>query len=174
MRKFLLPSTLLFLLLGGCVRPPDGVPTVSDFELERYLGTWYEIARLDHSFERGLIDVTADFSRGEDGAIKVVNRGYDPNQERWREAVGRAHFVDDPNAGLLKVSFFGPFYGAYNIIELDRTSYQWALVCGSSRDYLWILARYPELPPRIRSSLVARARELGFSTEELILVPHQR
>lgn len=151
---------------------PDGVEPVRDFELPRYLGTWYEIARLDHRFERGLSRVTATYSSREDGGVKVVNRGYDAESERWEEAVGRAYFIEAPNVGRLKVSFFGPFYGGYNIIALDD-DYQWSLVAGPSRDYLWILARSPELPEDTVAELVALARALDFPTEELIFVNHE-
>jgi len=165
---------LALAALAGCVRVPKGVPTVEGFELERYLGRWYEVARLDHSFERGLNRVSADYSRRQDGGIRVINRGYDPLAGSWREATGRAYFVRDNRSGLLKVSFFGPFYGAYNIIELDRDRYDWALVCGPSRDYLWILSRTPDLSPEIREELTSRARRLGFPVERLITVTHGR
>jgi len=165
---------LLLSALTGCVRIPEGVPTVRGFELERYLGRWYEIARLDHPFERGLTRVSADYSLRQDGGIRVVNRAYDPRAENWREAVGRAYFVRDDSRGLLKVSFFGPFYGTYNIIALDREGYGWALVCGPSRDYLWILSRTPELSPALREELTGIARQLGFPVEGLISVAHDR
>lgn len=163
---------LALLCLAGCTGVPEGVEPVRDLELSRYLGTWYEIARLDHGFERGLSRVTATYSRHEDGGVKVVNRGYDAESERWKEAVGRAYFIGEPNVGRLKVSFFGPFYGAYNVIALDA-DYRWSLVVGPSRDYLWILARSPELPDDTVAELVERARELDFPTEELIFVSHE-
>lgn len=162
----------MLLCLAGCTGVPDGVEPVRDFELPRYLGTWYEIARLDHRFERGLSRVTATYSSREDGGVKVVNRGYDAESERWEEAVGRAYFIEAPNVGRLKVSFFGPFYGGYNVIALDD-DYQWSLVAGPSRDYLWILARSPELPDDTVAELVARARALDFPTEALIFVNHE-
>jgi len=171
MRAFSIVALLLGALTG-CVRVPAGVPTVEGVEFERYLGRWYEIARLDHPFERGLSSVSADYSRRKDGGIRVVNRGYDRQAGRWREAVGRAYFVRGNRRGLLKVSFFGPFYGAYNIIDLDRQGYAWALVCGPSRDYLWILSRTPDLSPEIREGLTAHARRLGFPVDGLITVTH--
>lgn len=151
---------------------PEGVEPVRDFELEPYLGTWYEIARLDHSFERGLSRVTATYSPREDGGVKVVNRGYDAEAGEWEEAVGRAYFIEEPNVGRLKVSFFGPFYGGYNVIALDE-DYRWSLVAGPNRDYLWILARSPDLAEDVVADLVARAERLDFPTEELIYVSHQ-
>ncbi|MDO3379050.1 lipocalin family protein [Geoalkalibacter halelectricus] len=164
---------LVFLAaLSGCVRVPAGVSVVDGFELERYLGRWYEIARLDHPFERGLIAVTADYSLGEGGAIEVLNRGYDPAKERWKEARGRAYPVGAPGEGRLKVSFFGPFYGAYNIIALDHAEYSYALVSGPSRNYLWILAREPRMEPALLAELVGQADRLGFVVDELIFVEH--
>jgi apolipoprotein D and lipocalin family protein len=166
-------SGIIMLVMVGCVAVPSGIEPVTGFELERYLGRWYEIARLDHSFERGLTHVTADYHRQEDGRIQVVNRGYRPAEDRWEEAEGVAVPVGAPDVGRLKVSFFGPFYGGYNIIALDRTAYRHALVCGPSRSYLWILARDPILAPAVLGDLVARARVLGFATEELIMVEHK-
>jgi apolipoprotein D and lipocalin family protein len=159
------------LLLGACTGIPAGVEPVSDFELERYLGRWYEIARLDHRFERGLTAVTAEYSRRDDGGVRVVNRGYDADAGEWQSATGKAYFVDAPDTGRLKVSFFGPFYGAYNVIALDE-DYRWAMVAGPSLDYLWILARTPALDDAVVSRLVDQAARLGFATGELIFVDH--
>jgi len=160
---------MVFMVLG-CVAVPEGVTPVTDFELSRYLGRWYEIARLDHSFERGLVNVTAEYALEEDGRVRVINKGYRPAKEAWEIAQGVAAFVGATDVGRLKVSFFGPFYGGYNIIALDKVSYQYALVCGPSRPYLWILAREPQLDPAVTDTLVARARALGFATERLIMV----
>ncbi len=140
--------------------------------MNRYLGTWYEIARLDHSFERGLTSVTATYTLRKDGGIHVVNRGYDIASKKWKQAEGRAYFVETPDLGRLKVSFFGPFYGAYNIIALDKNHYQYSMVCGPNRSYLWILARQPVMDPKIRESLIDYARSLEFETDKLILVDH--
>ena len=173
MRLSALLSLSCALLLSACTSVPDGVTPVSSFELERYLGRWYEIARLDHSFERGLSDVTADYSLQADGSVEVINRGYDGNKAEWREAVGRAVFIGERDVGSLKVSFFGPFYGGYHIADLDQPGYRWALVTGPDRDYLWILARTPDLPAEVRERLVNKARALGFDTEALIWVRHK-
>lgn len=154
--------------LAGCVGLPDGVSAIDGFELPRYLGTWHEIARLDHSFERGLTRVTADYSLRDDGAVKVVNRGFDAKNGEWQEAEGKAYFVETPNIGRLKVSFFGPFYGAYNIVELDRENYAYSLVAGPDRSYLWILARTPQLEPATLQRLLDKARSLGFAVDKLI------
>lgn len=171
MNKFKLISFLLVLLLAllsGCTGIPDGIEPVSDFDLQRYLGKWYEIARLDHSFERGLSNITASYQLRPDGGVDVVNRGYDEQRRTWREARGKAYLVDDPATGRLKVSFFGPFYGGYNIIGLDPGHYSYALVCGPNHRYLWILARNPQMSPDILQPLLKRARQLGFATDQLI------
>lgn len=169
MRRF---SVLLLSCIFGCVGMPEGVRPVEGFEVERYLGSWYEIARLDHSFERGMTRVTARYSMREDGGLRVVNRGFLAKENRWKEAEGKAFFVQGGDVGYLKVSFFGPFYGSYVVLDLDRENYQYALVCGPSRSYLWILARTPELAPEVRDRLVGKARALGFDTDRLIFVEH--
>jgi apolipoprotein D and lipocalin family protein len=161
---------VLLFVLCSCAHIPDGVVAIRGFDLQRYLGHWYEIARLDHSFERGLINVSATYSLAEDGSLRVVNRGFDPRQKRWKEAEGQGHFVSGTDEGRLKVSFFGPFYGGYNILDIDRRDYSYALVCGNSRSYLWILARQPRLPGEVVSSLTRKAKELGFDTDALIHV----
>lgn len=161
-------------MLVACTSVPTGITPVSPFELERYLGTWYEIARLDHSFERGLSDVSAHYRLNPDGSVEVINRGYDAEDSAWREAVGRALFVGDSDTGSLKVSFFGPFYGGYHVAELDREAYRWALVVGPNRDYLWILARDKQLDDDVRDKLLTTARNAGFDTAALIWVEHAR
>lgn len=165
----MLAGSMLVLVLG-CVALPEGITPVTDFELHRYLGRWYEVARLDHAFERGLVNVTAEYTLEEDGRVRVINKGYRPAEDQWEIAEGVAAFVGATDIGRLKVSFFGPFYGGYNIIALDKEAYQYALVCGPSRSYLWILAREPRLDPVVTEDLVARARALGFATDQLIMV----
>lgn len=162
-------------LLNSCMGVPDNVSIVEGVDAEQYLGTWYEIARLDHSFERGLDNVTAHYALQDDGSIKVTNQGYNREKKEWDTAIGKAYFIDAPNAdktytGKLKVSFFGPFYGAYNIIALDKKYYNYVMVCGPNKDYLWILSRTPELTYPIKQHLVSQANELGFATENLIYV----
>jgi apolipoprotein D and lipocalin family protein len=165
---------LLFTIwLTGCVWIPDDVKPVENFELEKYLGKWYEIARLDHSFERGLSRVTSDYSMRSDGGVKVVNRGYSAEKGSWRVAEGKAYFVKEPDLGYLKVSFFGPFYGAYVVLELDQEGYQYSLVSGPDKNYLWILARSPAIKENIKNMLIAKAKALGFETNRLIYVKHE-
>lgn len=168
--------TLLFTLsLTACsTMPPEGVHPVTSFDINRYLGQWYEIARLDHSFERGMSDVNATYALQDDGSVKVINRGYDTRRQAWKEAIGRALFTGDKNTGSLKVSFFGPFYGGYHVVALDQQHYRWSLVAGPDRDYLWILARDMTLSADVRQQLLAQAQALGFATDKLIWVDHQR
>jgi apolipoprotein D and lipocalin family protein len=158
--------------LAGCTGVPEGVEPVRGFDADRYLGTWYEIARLDHRFERGLDDVTATYVANPDGSIAVVNRGLERGQCRRKEARGRAVFLGPRDRASLAVTFFWPFAGGYHVFALDTRDYGWALVSGPSRDYLWILARSPDLPEPVRGDLVARARALGFPVEQLIAVRH--
>lgn len=162
----------LLLALGACTGKPDGVDPVGGFDAARYLGVWYEVMRLDHSFERGLTRVSATYTARADESIGVLNRGYDPKNCRWKDAEGRAVFQGPPDVGSLSVTFFWPFAGGYHVVDLDRDGYQWALVSGPSRSYLWILARRADLDPAIRAILVQKARSLGFPVGELILVDH--
>jgi apolipoprotein D and lipocalin family protein len=173
-RATLLAVTITLTLAACSTAPPDGVLPVQGFDIQRYLGKWHEIARLDHSFERGLSDVSATYTRQDDGSIKVVNRGFDIRRGTWKEAVGHALFIGNQQTASLKVSFFGPFYGGYHLIALDHEHYRWSLVAGPSRDYLWILAREKTLPEVIREQLVGEAKRLGFATEQLIWVEHTR
>lgn len=163
---------LVGLIAAGCVGVPAQVTTVENFDAKRYMGTWYEIARLDHSFERGLENVTAQYSLRNDGGIDVLNQGFDPRTRQWKQARGRAYFVSGSQTGRLKVSFFGPFYGSYNIMALDEKAYSYALVCGPTTAYLWILARGPRLDPAVQSALIQKARDFGFPTDHLIMVKH--
>ena len=157
------------LALGACVSVPEGIEPVAGFDAERYLGTWYEIARLDHRFERGLENVTAEYSRGEDGTLRVVNRGWDADDGEWSEVEGRARFVEDPDTGHLKVSFFGPFWSSYVVFELDE-GYERAYVTGNDRDTLWLLARTPTVEEGAYEAFVEESEALGFDVDGLIRV----
>jgi apolipoprotein D and lipocalin family protein len=165
-------SLVLILLLTGCVGTPDNVKPVDNFKLEKYLGKWYEIARLDHPFERGLSRVTAEYSLRDDGGLRIINRGYSTKENEWKEAEGKAYFVKGPDQGYLKASFFGPFYGSYIVFELDHENYQYSLVCGPDKSYFWILARGPQISEEIKNLLISKAAALGFDTRELIYVNH--
>jgi len=171
---WLIWSLLLCIGCIGCTGVPEGLEPVEGFETDRYLGTWFEIARFDHSFERGLEDVSATYTRREDRGLRVRNRGYDPERGEWREAIGRAYPIADPSVASLKVSFFGPFYGGYHVIALDRDRYDAALVSGPTRDYLWILARERSLDPERREALIASAIAAGFDVDQLIWVAQTR
>lgn len=164
---------VITMLFTGCVGIPENVTPVSNFKLEKYLGKWYEFARFDHSFERGLSRTTADYSLRDDGGVRVLNRGYIVEENKWKEAEGKAFFVDSPDQGYLKVSFFGPFYGSYIIVELDQENYQYSLVCGPDKSYLWILSRTPDLKEETKQMLVSKAAALGFDTSKLIYVDLQ-
>lgn len=163
------------LLVAGCAStaPPAGVTAVSPFDLQRYQGRWYEIARLDHRFERGMTNVSAEYTPQPDGSVRVVNRGYQPESGNWREAVGKGLFTGPSHVGSLKVSFFGPFYGGYHVVALDP-DYRWALVLGADTEYCWILARDKALGAAARDAIVARAKALGVDTSALIWVRHDR
>jgi len=169
MKKILL---VLLGLLTGCVKIPANVQPVDGFNINKYMGTWYEIARLDHSFERGLTQVSAEYSLREDGGVRVVNRGYSEKKKTWKEAEGKAYFVGRPDQGYLKVSFFGPFYGSYIIFDLDHQNYQYSLVCGPDTSYLWLLARSPQMDQELKDILIAKAAALNFDTDKLIFVDH--
>ncbi len=164
----------LIFLLSGCVGIPENVKPVENFKLENYLGKWYEIARLDHSFERGLSRVTADYSLRDDGGLKVINRGYSVKDNKWKEAEGKAYFVRGSDQGYLKVSFFGPFYGSYIVFELDHENYQYSLVSGPDKSYFWILARTPQINENIKNVLIVKAAALGFDTSKLIHVNNEQ
>lgn len=163
----------LLFMLSACTGIPEGLNSVTPFEINRYLGKWYEIARLDHRFERGLEGISADYSLQEDGSIKVINSGYNVQSGKLKQAEGKAYFIGRTDVGSLKVSFFGPFYGGYHIIELDKKDYQYAMISGPDRDYLWILSRTPTLDTAILERLKSRAKDLGFAVDQLIY-PKQR
>lgn len=163
-------SAFIPLLMSNCLGIPDGVEPVQNLDLKRYQGIWYEIARLDHSFERGLEQVTAEYLLRDDGSVKVINRGYSPEKKKWQEASGKARFADKEGSGHLKVSFFGPFYGSYVVFELDQEQYQYAFVTGASKSYLWLLARTPQVDEAVIKHFIQQSEELGYPIDELIFV----
>ncbi|WP_017445630.1 lipocalin family protein [Gayadomonas joobiniege] len=159
------------VLLAACTSTPSGIQPVDNFNLSKYLGKWYEIARYDHSFEEGLRQVTAEYSLKPNGDVKVINRGFDPEESRWQQAEGKAHFVDDKTKGHLAVSFFGPFYSSYVIFSLDN-DYQTALVTGPDRDYFWILSRSPKIEKTKLDNLIQFAESKGFERHKMVFVEH--
>ena len=161
------------LFVSGCaVRVPDNLQPVTNFDVKRYAGTWYELARIDHRFEKGLVKTSAQYSLNPDGTVKVVNRGFNPAKNEWKEAVGTARFLGDPQTAALKVSFFGPFYGGYNVVRLSD-DYQTALVIGNTRDYFWLLSRQKTMPEAQKQALLAEAARLGVDLNKVIEVPQR-
>lgn len=164
---------IMSLVISGCQSMPDGVKPVDNFDLNRYQGTWYEIARLDHRFEKGMDNVSANYSLRDDGKLKVVNKGFKVEPQKWSSVTGKAYQVEE-NKGFLKVSFFGPFYGSYVVYELDQENYEYAFVTGNTHDYLWLLARKPQVSEEVIKKFVKSAKELGFETDKLIYVNQDR
>ena len=165
--KYLSFSLLILTALSACTGMPDGVEPVTGFDKSRYLGTWHEIARLDHSFERDLVDVKAEYSLRDDGAVRVINSGTDSTTGERKVAEGHAKFVGDDGTAHLKVSFFGPFYGSYIVFELDP-DYRYAFVAGYNTNYLWLLARETNVSEDIRKRFTDRAGDLGFAVDDLV------
>ncbi len=153
-------------LCWGCSSPLTVDNSVSgDLNLEKYLGTWYEIARFDHTFERGMTFCKATYTLREDEKVDVLNTGIKDGEPK--EAKGKAKLTNNPR--ILRVSFFGPFYGDYRIMLLDE-DYQWVLVGGSDDSYLWILSRTPQLEDAIKEKILAEATKRGYDTTQLIWV----
>ena len=171
--NILLMGSLFLLGLTSCGTIPKGVSAVDPFDKDKYLGKWYEIARIDFSFERNLNNTTAEYSIRPDGKIKVVNRGYNTKKEKWEEAVGKARFVGNERVGQLQVSFFGPFYAGYNVLAIDE-NYQYALVGGDDFKYLWLLSRQKTMPEAVKNEYVEKAKTLGYHAEDLIWVEHDK
>ena len=170
-------KTVLLLIgvftLSGCLGMPESVQPITGFELERYLGEWYEIARLDHSFEKGLSQVTAEYRLRDDGGLLVINRGFSVSENEWKKAEGKAYFVNRNSEGYLKVSFFGPFYGSYVVFELERENYQYAFISGPSKKYLWLLSRTPIVGKEVIEKFIEMSKSRGFDTDSLIFVQHK-
>jgi apolipoprotein D and lipocalin family protein len=159
------------LSFNACSSIPKGATAVNPFEKEKYLGKWYEIARMDFKFERNLNNTTATYSVNDIGSIKVDNQGYNYVTKEWKQAIGKAKFAGDENTAMLKVSFFGPFYAGYNVIALDK-EYKYALVAGQNLNYLWILSRETEIPEDIKQNYLKIAENLGFKTSDLLWIVH--
>ena len=161
------------LLLSACATGiPEGLKPVSGFDAVRYMGVWYEAARIDNSFECGLTAVQAEYTLLPDSSVRVVNSGYDPAVGKWRSAKASANFSGPSSEGAFDICFFWPFYGAYNIVALDADAYQWAIVCGYERGYLWLLTREREPSPELLASMVEKAKSLGFDTSKLHFIEH--
>ncbi|MFC1565542.1 lipocalin family protein [Candidatus Neomarinimicrobiota bacterium] len=162
------------LLIINCMDKTKPAEPIKSFELDKYLGKWYEIARLDHRFERGLQNVSAEYSLKANGTVKVVNSGFSTKKNKWKCATGKAKFVNDSSIGFLKVSFFGPFYGSYIIFELDKENYQYAFIAGNNTSYLWLLSRTPTVSDELMDRFITHTKELGFNTDNLIFVKQNK
>lgn len=173
--KYFYPVAVLFILILmiSCQNIPENAHAVQGFEKEKYLGTWYEIARLDFKYEEGLNNTSAHYALNDDGSIKVTNKGFNVEKKEWEEANGKAKFVGDENIGMLKVSFFGPFYSGYNVIAVDE-NYDYALVAGKNLNYLWILSRETIIPADIKKEYLKIAEEVGYEVANLIWVEHDQ
>ncbi|MDP9081033.1 MAG: lipocalin family protein [Bacteroidota bacterium] len=161
------------LNLTSCVSIPKGAVAVTPFDKEKYLGKWYEIARLDFKYEKNLDNVTAEYSLHDDGLIAVKNQGFNYVKKEWKQSTGKAKFVNDEHTGRLQVSFFGPFYAGYNVIALDH-DYRYALIAGNDLSYLWILSREKTIPPSVRTKYLELAKSLGYDTDKLVWDKHDR
>ena len=170
-RSFL--SLTVLMAFFSCKSIPDGAMAVKPFDSNKYLGKWYEIARLDFKYERDLNNTTATYSLNDDGTIKVVNRGFNVKTREQKEAIGKAKFAGSKDEAMLKVSFFGPFYAGYNVIALDP-DYRYALVAGKNLKYLWFLSRETTMPENVKQDYLERAQALGYATNELIWVEHDQ
>ncbi|MCX6121799.1 MAG: lipocalin family protein [Ignavibacteriales bacterium] len=175
--SIVLGSPLIFILLNGCFVSKEmntaSIPAVKSFDLQRFLGTWYEVARLPHSFENGLDKVTATYTLRDDGKIDVLNRGFNTVKGEWKEAKGKARFKDPSTGTLLEVSFFWIFYSDYKVIILDTMNYSYAMVTSSSKKYLWILSRTPHLSDAISDTLIRKAGDWGFNISAIYKVPQE-
>lgn len=151
---------------------PEGAKVVTNLDADKYLGKWYEIARFDYIFERGMDHCTAEYSKNNDGSIKVLNRGFKKSEDKWKQSAGEARFIENPTVGRLKVSFFKPIWAGYNILSIDG-DYEYALIAGDNLKYLWILSRTPNLPDEVKQKYLKIAKDLGYDTEKLLWPSHQ-
>lgn len=161
------------LLLNSCSTIPENAKPIDNFEVARYLGSWYEIARFDFRFEKDLDNTMAQYSLDDDGNVVVLNSGYNYVKDKWTSAVGVAKFRGDENVAALKVSFFGPFYAGYNVIALDE-EYKYALVAGQDLKFLWILSREKSIPENIKEEYLKIAKDVGYDLSNLIWVKHDK
>ncbi|SEN83435.1 apolipoprotein D and lipocalin family protein [Chitinophaga rupis] len=166
-------AAFTFFTLSSRVSIPRGAKAVSPFDTKKYLGLWYEIARMDFKFEKGLNQVTATYSLIDDETIRVDNRGYNVKDQEWKQSIGKAKPAGAPSEGRLKVSFFGPFYAGYNVIAIDP-EYRYALVAGNNLKYLWLLSREKTMPEEIKENYLKQARALGYDTNQLVWTDQTR
>lgn len=163
----------VLLSLSSCNSIPEKATPVADFDINKYMGVWYEIARIDFKHERNLNNVSAQYTLNDKGNVDVVNSGYNYRRQKWEKAEAIAKFRGEKNVGALKVSFFGPFYSGYNVLAVDD-DYNYALVAGKNLDYLWILSRTQEIPLDIKSKYLEMASQIGYDTSRLTWVKHDK
>ena len=169
----LIISLGVLALISSCASIPKNASPVQNFDINKYLGNWYEIARFDFRFEKDLDNVMAQYSLNDKMNVNVINSGYNFKKEKWVSAEGVAKFRGDKNTAALKVSFFGPFYSGYNVIALDD-NYKYALVAGKDLNYIWILSREKSIPENIKTEYLNIAQEIGYDTSKLIWVKHDK
>ena len=170
----LLGAGIAFILYScNSSKIPKKAVAVTNFDKAKYLGKWFEIARLDYKWEKNLNNVTAEYSLKDDGTIKVDNRGYNVKKDKWEESIGKAKFVRKDNVGMLKVSFFGPFYSGYNVVAI-ADDYKYALVAGESLKYMWILSRETTIPESVKADFLIKAQEIGYNVSDLVWVKHDK
>ncbi|SEA36274.1 apolipoprotein D and lipocalin family protein [Arachidicoccus rhizosphaerae] len=175
-KKLILGTTIAMgavMLLRSMKTKPRKAEPIKDFDLYNYLGNWYEIARLDHRFEKHMTNVMASYSVNEDGNIRIINSGYQAKKDKWEkvEAVGK--FRGSEHEGALKVSFFTPIYEGYNIISIDD-NYKYALIAGRNLEYLWILSREKSIPQNIKNNYLKLAELIGYNISKLTWVRHDK
>lgn len=150
---------------------PSKAQPVKDFDIKKFLGKWYEAARIDTRFEKNLIKTSAQYTMNEKGNISVLNKGWHIKKNTWKIAHGKGKFVGAKHIGMLKVSFFGPFYSGYNILAIDK-EYKYALIAGKNLNYLWILTREKKIPMEVKKEYLSIAKSVGYDTSRLFWVPH--
>lgn len=173
MNKFLFVLLTSFFVFGCSSNPTPVAPVIEKFEATKYLGKWYEIVRLPHSFEEGLERVTAEYRLNNDGTIEVTNRGYNIELGEWETAIGHAKPV---GTAMYKVTFFWPFYGGYYISELQTNEagdYSVAVITSDSYEYFWVLSRTPNVPESVLDEIMKKAEVWGYDTNLMIRVNHQ-
>lgn len=176
-KKILIPAVLgvaVFVLLKSCSpKIPKRAKAVQDFNPKKFFGTWYEMARLDYKWEKNLDNVNATYSLKPNGNIKVDNKGFDYTENKWKEKIGEARFVNSSSEGRLKVSFFKPFWAGYNVVDTDE-DYKYALVFGSDLRYMWILSKEKTIPEEYKERFLKKAQQTGYDTSKLIWVKQDR
>ncbi|QES88324.1 lipocalin family protein [Rhizosphaericola mali] len=140
---------------------------IEHLDVKKYMGKWYEIARVENKFEKGLYNVTAEYQLQKNGTIRVQDSGYSQKKNKREQAIGKTKFTSKESNGGLKVSFFGPFYSAYNIVQLDE-NYKYALIFGKNSKYLWILSREKNVPSNIKQKYLNYASDNGYDTTKLV------